>query len=119
MTLTKNRQTCKSEAHAIKVMSREPTSRSYLYIRVTFSLLFFLAFLPQFVNPKAGNVPGQMVLLGILFMLQAILIFSAVAVLTGSLSKKILAKPEIAKYINYAKVGIFTLIGVKLALTER
>jgi threonine/homoserine/homoserine lactone efflux protein len=37
----------------------------------------------------------------------------------GILGKKILAKPGIAKYINYAKAGIFALFGLKLALTDR
>lgn len=81
--------------------------------------LFFLAFLPQFVNSKAGNIPGQMILLGALFMLQSILIFSIVAIVSEILSKKILSKPNIAKYINHAKAIIFTLIGVKLALSDR
>lgn len=81
--------------------------------------LFFLAFLPQFVNSKAGNVPGQMILLGVLFMLQTILIFSTVAIFAGILGKKILGRPGVVKYVNYAKASIFALIGVKLALTER
>lgn len=81
--------------------------------------LFFLAFLPQFVNSKAGNVPGQMVLLGILFMLQTILIFTTVAIFAGALGKKISSMPNISKYINYVKASIFALIGLKLALTDR
>lgn len=81
--------------------------------------LFFLAFLPQFVNSEAGNVPGQMILLGVLFMLQTIFIFSTVAIFAGILGRKILGRPSITKYVNYAKASIFTLIGVKLALTDR
>lgn len=81
--------------------------------------LFFLAFLPQFVNAKAGNVPGQMILLGVLFMLQTILIFSTAAIFAGILGKKILGRPNITKYINYIKASIFALIGIKLALTDR
>lgn len=80
--------------------------------------LFFLAFLPQFVNANAGNIPGQMILLGILFILQAILIFSIVSICAGFLGEKILGRPNIAKYVNYAKGGIFVLIGSKLALDE-
>ena len=80
--------------------------------------LFFLAFLPQFVNAKAGNVHGQMVLLGLLFFLQTILIFSTVAIFAGFLGKKILGMPKVSKYINYAKASIFALIGAKLALSD-
>lgn len=81
--------------------------------------LFFLAFLPQFVNPEAGDTTGQMVLLGFLFMLQAICIFSAVSALAGVLGKIILNRPGTAKYMNYAKAGVFALIGLRLALAER
>lgn len=81
--------------------------------------LFFLAFLPQFVNSNAGNISGQMILLGILFMLQTILIFSTVAIFAGILGNKILNRPNIAKYVNNAKAGIFVLIGFKLALTDK
>jgi threonine/homoserine/homoserine lactone efflux protein len=81
--------------------------------------LFFLAFLPQFVDSEAGNVPGQMIMLGFLFMMQAVLVFTIVAVFAGILSKKALKRPGIAKYINYAKAGILALIGIKLALAQR
>lgn len=80
--------------------------------------LFFLAFLPQFVNSKAGNIPIQMILLGVLFILQAILIFSIVAIFAGILGKKILGKSNVANYTKYAKAIIFTLLGIRLALTD-
>lgn len=81
--------------------------------------IFFLAFLPQFVNSKAGNISGQMILLGIVFILQAIIIFIALAIFAGTFSDKIISKPRISKYINYIKCSIFALIGIKLALTDR
>lgn len=80
--------------------------------------LFFLAFLPQFVDPHAGAAE-QMLGLGLLFMLQAMLIFSGVAVFAGSLGRRILANQAIARKINYTKGGLFALIGLKLALTDR
>lgn len=81
--------------------------------------LFFLAFLPQFVDIDSGNVPMQMIFLGIVFMMQAWLIFSAISVFAGTVGDKIIQKPEIGKYINWGKAGIFTIIGVKLALSHK
>jgi len=81
--------------------------------------LFFLAFLPQFVNIESGNVPIQMIFLGIIFMIQAWLIFSAISVFAGIIGDKITQKPGIGKYINWGKAGIFTVIGVKLALSHK
>ncbi len=80
--------------------------------------LFFLAFLPQFVGTSAGNVTGQMVLLGVLFILQAIIIFTLIATFAGIFGKRLTANPRISKYINYAKGSVFILIGVKLALAD-
>jgi threonine/homoserine/homoserine lactone efflux protein len=81
--------------------------------------LFFIAFLPQFVNFEAGNVPGQMILLGVIFMLQTILIFCTVAILAGNLGKKLFDRPGIVKYVNYVKASILALIGLKLVFTDR
>lgn len=81
--------------------------------------LFFLAFLPQFVNIESGNVPMQMIFLGIVFLIQAWLIFSAVSVFAGAIGEKIVQRPGISRYINWGKAGIFTVIGVKLALSHK
>ncbi|WP_048121123.1 LysE family translocator [Methanosarcina vacuolata] len=81
--------------------------------------LFFLAFLPQFVNIDSGNVPMQMIFLGIIFMVQAWLIFSAVSVFAGTVGERIIQKPGVGRYINWGKAGIFTFIGIKLALTHK
>jgi threonine/homoserine/homoserine lactone efflux protein len=81
--------------------------------------LFFLAFLPQFVNPNSGSVPIQMILLGVIFMIQAILIFSAVAVFSSIFGEKILNSQKCGKYINLAKAGIFGAIGIQLALSSK
>jgi threonine/homoserine/homoserine lactone efflux protein len=81
--------------------------------------LFFLAFLPQFVNIDSGNIPVQIIFLGIIFMVQAWLIFSAISVFAGTVGEKIIRRPGIGRYINWGKAGIFTFIGIKLALSHK
>jgi len=81
--------------------------------------LFFLAFLPQFVNIETGNVPVQMIFMGIIFMVQALLIFSTISIFAGTIGEKIMQKSGVDKYINWGKAGIFTVIGVKLALSHK
>lgn len=81
--------------------------------------LFFLAFLPQFVHPADGQLPLQMILLGILFMLQAVVIFSLIGWFSGTIGRQLLAKPHIAKYFDRLTAGVLAALGLKLVLSER
>jgi threonine/homoserine/homoserine lactone efflux protein len=80
--------------------------------------IFFLAFLPQFVNVNEGNVPMQMIILGIIFMIMTILVFSTIGVVANALSTKLLSKPSIVKYMNIATSFVLVSLGLKLALSE-
>lgn len=78
--------------------------------------LFFIAFLPQFIVTDGYNIIIQMMILGILFMLQSLIIFSGIAILSGQLTKYIQNKRfwSIAKWV---KIGVLVSIAVFLAFT--
>ncbi|WP_105617149.1 LysE family translocator [Vallitalea okinawensis] len=80
--------------------------------------LFFLALLPQFVTAEAGNTTMQMLLLGLIFMIQAICVFSLVAVLAGYFGEKLSKSKKFAWIMNKAKALIFAIIGLKIALLD-
>jgi len=81
--------------------------------------MFFLAFLPQFVIPGSDQVHLQMLLLGLVFMLQAVVIFSLIGYFAGSIGSFILARPKVAKYFDWLTAGVFASLGVRLALAEQ
>lgn len=81
--------------------------------------MFFLAFLPQFVIPNNGHVPLQMLILGLLFMAQAVVIFTLIGYFSGSIGNYILARPAIARRFDWLTAGVFASLGIRLALTER
>jgi threonine/homoserine/homoserine lactone efflux protein len=81
--------------------------------------IFFLAFLPQFVNTQAGNVPMQMIILGVIFMIMTVLVFSSIGVAGNMLSSKLLEKPSIVKYMNILTSFVLIGLGLKLALSQR
>ncbi len=81
--------------------------------------MFFLAFLPQFVTPDSNHFALQMLLLGFIFMVQAVIIFCLIGFFSGSIGNFILARPQIAKYFDWLTAGVFASLGVRLALAER
>lgn len=81
--------------------------------------MFFLAFLPQFVTPNTDHFALQMLLLGFIFMVQAIAIFSLIGYFSGSIGSFILSRPRIAKYFDWLTAGVFASLGLRLALAER
>jgi len=81
--------------------------------------LFFLAFLPQFIMPQDGSVGGQMLLLGLLFMLQAVIIFTFIGYFSGSVGRRFLGRPGVARAFAWLSAGVFAALGVRLALAER
>jgi threonine/homoserine/homoserine lactone efflux protein len=81
--------------------------------------LFFLAFLPQFITPGSAHFPLQMLLLGGLFMLQAVVIFSTIGWFSGTVGRLLTARPGISRTFDWLTAGIFTLLGLRLALAER
>ncbi len=81
--------------------------------------LFFLAFLPQFVSGRQGDASWQMFILGLLFMAQAAVVFSAIGYLSGSVGDLVARKPRMARYFGWLTAGIFASLGIRLALAER
>lgn len=77
-------------------------------------ILFFLAFFPQFIDPNIGNLMAQMILLGLIFIVQAFLIFSMVALLADRLVHGVMKNPQTAFWVNVAEAVIYCLIGISI-----
>ena len=79
-------------------------------------LLFFLAFLPQFVNLASDGSSLQILFLGVVFAAQALIIFSVIAIFAGRVRKLILRKKNIGQILNFTEAAVLTLIAVGLIL---
>lgn len=77
-------------------------------------LLFFLAFLPQFVNLSAESASLQIILLGVTFAAQAFVIFSGIAIFAGRVRKLILQKKNLGQILAYVEAAVLALIAVSL-----
>lgn len=81
--------------------------------------IFFLAFLPQFASPARGSIGLQMLMLGSLFMLATLLVFSAVAVFSGAVGERLQRSPGVQRWLNRAAGVVFIGLAIKLLTTER
>ncbi len=80
--------------------------------------LFFLAFLPQFVNGQRGNLPLQMLALGIVFVLMACVTDSAYSLLAGTAGTWLRNNPRFWRGERYVAGGIYVGLGLVTALAE-
>ena len=80
--------------------------------------LFFLAFMPQFIKTDQANISLQIIILGLIFIIQAILIFIAVSYLADKLASKLLKNMRASKVLNWIKSLIYLGIGIELILAR-
>lgn len=80
---------------------------------------FFLAFVPQFVEPAAGRVALQFVLLGSISVLLNTLADIAVALAASRLRDGAAARPLLVRRLREASGGAMMALGLGLALARR
>ena len=105
-----------------ETVKRESLSRIYwqgfmINILNPKTALFFFAFLPQFVDPAKGNVTGQTLLLGCIFVGMALITDSLYALLASSLAEKLTGNLGLAKGQRYFAGLVYVGLGVTTALT--
>lgn len=81
--------------------------------------IFFLAFLPQFIDPNLTFATSQTLILGTIFMAMTIVIFIGYGLFASLLRQKVLNSPKILKAIKWCFASIFMALGVRLALSEK
>ena len=77
--------------------------------------LFFLAFLPQFVDPSLGSPTIQLLVLGFMFVLIGIVTDSAYGLAAGSLGGLARGKKRTAQVQRYVAGGTYVALGVASA----
>ncbi len=81
--------------------------------------IFFLAFLPQFVDPLKGPLALQFLLLGGLFIVATIIIFGAISLLAGAFGDRFRRSARAQKILNRVAGTIFVGLALKLATSQR
>jgi len=81
--------------------------------------LFFLAFLPQFVDTGAGNAATQFLIFGCAFALISLLLTSAIALFSGTLGDRLRDRPGFARILHWMTGSVLVGLGLRLAFAER
>lgn len=78
--------------------------------------LFFLAFIPQFVDPSRGPVFWQFVLLGTLFNVSGTLVNTGVALVAGFVGGRLSRNAAFARTQRWFTGGVFVALGARIAM---
>lgn len=81
--------------------------------------LFFLAFLPQFVQPDNSSNSISMVILGLLFTVFGFFFLCVVGYFSGYVGTQLLKKPNIARYLQHISALVMIGLGMRLALLKK
>ena len=82
-------------------------------------VVFFFAFLPQFVDPRSANPTADLVFLGVLYAAMGLVVKAGVGLAAGSLSERVLRKPRALVWINRVSGTILVALGLRLAASPR
>jgi threonine/homoserine/homoserine lactone efflux protein len=82
-------------------------------------VLFFLAFLPQFVRPQVGSVALQLAWFGLLFIVATLIVFGAIAVFAGYLGERLRGSARVQRLLNRASAVVFAGLALRLATARR
>jgi threonine/homoserine/homoserine lactone efflux protein len=82
-------------------------------------VLFFFAFLPQFVDPASAHPTRDLVFLGVLYAALALPVKAAVGLAAGSLSESVLRRPAALVWMNRLCGAVLVGLGLRLAAADR
>lgn len=81
--------------------------------------IFFLAFLPQFVDSSHGPIVLQMLQLGALFIISTVWIFGGIALLAGTFGGWLARSNRAATILNWVAGSVFAGLAIRLVMVKK
>ena len=105
-----------------------PDARSALRIALTGTLvnvlnpklsIFFLAFLPQFVDAADAHAVASMLQLSLVFMAMTFVVFVGYGLFAAAIRRRVISRPRVLAWMRRSFAAAFVALGARLALAER
>jgi threonine/homoserine/homoserine lactone efflux protein len=81
--------------------------------------IFFMAFLPQFVDASAPNPLPHMLLLSSVFMAMTFAVFALYGLFAAAVRDHVISRPAVLTWMRRIFAAAFVALGAKLATAER
>jgi threonine/homoserine/homoserine lactone efflux protein len=81
--------------------------------------IFFLAFLPQFVDPNAASPVLHLLILSGVFMAMTFVVFVIYGFLAHAFRRAVVDSPRVQSWLRRGFAGAFASLGINLALSDR
>ena len=112
-------------AFAVEEAGAESTAMGLIVRAILLNVLnpkltiFFLAFLPQFVEHGTSSPLAQLLLLSGVFMAMTFAVFVAYGLLAHAFRRAVIESPRVQSWLRRGVAVTFTGLGAQLALSER
>ena len=81
--------------------------------------IFFLAFLPQFIEPGASRPLLQLLVLSGVFMAMTFVVFVVYGFVAHAFRNHVIESPRVQRWLRYSFAAAFAGLGARLALSEK
>lgn len=81
--------------------------------------IFFLAFLPQFVEPSAAHPLRQLLLLSAVFMAMTFAVFVVYGFVAHAFRRLVIESARVQRWLRHGFAAAFAVLGARLAATDR
>ena len=83
------------------------------------ALLFFMVFLPQFVDPAKGSIAAQLITLGLILSAASVVFNTLLGAFSGQLGMLLQRNPRAATLQKWLLGGVLAALAVRMFLAER
>lgn len=81
-------------------------------------VLFFMTFLPQFVSAHDPDAPGQLMFLGLMFVVLSIPVTAPMVFAAERFSAAMKASPRVTRVVDYLFAGVFSAFALKILTAQ-